>query len=288
MTTVTKGLVIDDPWIELILSGSKTWEMRSTKTSFRSWFGLIRKGSGAVWGVARLDDVGATMTPDEMVATVEKHRILEAMIRSGAIAKWNTPWKLADSRRFARPVPYRHPYGAVTWVSLDAAVTEIIAAQLAGSDAQPEILSAVSIDRSPSAPARSSVTGMMPPPPTAVTKASLHSALSGETTSAMIGETEVTQGNVDNYHFYMRPFLNRFPGDLIGGPNKGMAATSTAIVDWGGPSPVETDIDGEKKFFRKRSWVRQFFRDNDVEPGDKVRVEETAPYHYRVRLLKRD
>jgi hypothetical protein len=61
----------------------------------------------------------------------------------------------------------------------------------------------------------------------------------------------------------------------------------TAIVDWGGPSPVQTDIDGEKKFFRKRSWVRRFFADNDAEPGDRVRVEETAPYHYRVRLLKR-
>jgi hypothetical protein len=41
---VTKGLIIADPWIGYVLEGSKTWEMRSSKTSVRGPFGLIRKG----------------------------------------------------------------------------------------------------------------------------------------------------------------------------------------------------------------------------------------------------
>jgi hypothetical protein len=32
---VTRGLIIDEPWISLILSGKKTWEMRSTNATIR-------------------------------------------------------------------------------------------------------------------------------------------------------------------------------------------------------------------------------------------------------------
>lgn len=55
--SVDKALIIADPWISLILSGQKDWEMRSTSASHRGWFGLVWKGLGAVYGVARLVDV---------------------------------------------------------------------------------------------------------------------------------------------------------------------------------------------------------------------------------------
>ena len=116
---VTKGLIIADPWIGYILGGTKDWEMRSTGASHRGWFGLIRKGTGEIYGVARLIDVGAPLSPAEMIATFGHHRIPEHMIRSGEVAKWNMPWKLADVRQFDSPVPYRHKSGAVTWVELD-------------------------------------------------------------------------------------------------------------------------------------------------------------------------
>lgn len=77
---VTKGLVIADPWIGYILDGSKTWEMRSSETSVRGPFALIRKGTGAVWGVATLANVGWALTPEEMLETVNKHRIPAEMI----------------------------------------------------------------------------------------------------------------------------------------------------------------------------------------------------------------
>jgi hypothetical protein len=52
-----KALIISEPWIDYILEGTKTWEMRSSGVSHRGWFGLIKKGTGAVHGVARLVDV---------------------------------------------------------------------------------------------------------------------------------------------------------------------------------------------------------------------------------------
>ena len=133
MLKVEKGLVVREPWIDLLLSGQKTWEMRSQNTSYRGWIGLIRKGSGRVSGIARLVDVGLPLLPDEMIETFEKHRIPEAMIRSGEVAKWIIPWKLADIRVLRQPIPYRHPNGAITLFSLDAAVGAAILNQLDGN-----------------------------------------------------------------------------------------------------------------------------------------------------------
>jgi len=45
---IIKGLIIDTPHIDNILSGQKTWEMRSTQTKQRGLVALIRKGSGTV------------------------------------------------------------------------------------------------------------------------------------------------------------------------------------------------------------------------------------------------
>jgi hypothetical protein len=41
ISSVGKGLVIDKPWISLILAGQKDREMRSTTASHRGWFALI-------------------------------------------------------------------------------------------------------------------------------------------------------------------------------------------------------------------------------------------------------
>jgi ribosomal protein S17 len=57
-------------------------------------------------------------------------------------------------------------------------------------------------------------------------------------------------------------------------------------VDWGGPASVQTDLDGSKRFFRARSWIRYFFELNNAEAGDTVLVKETGPYSYSVRLRK--
>lgn len=54
MSTIRSGLIIDEPWIGKILSGTKVWETGSTRSSIREPIALIRKGSGAVVGVARM------------------------------------------------------------------------------------------------------------------------------------------------------------------------------------------------------------------------------------------
>ena len=102
-----------------------------------------------------------------------------------------------------------------------------------------------------------------------------------------IGTTEIKQSNIDNNHIYLRSFFVKFPADAIGGSNRASAAQREIAVDWGGAAVVMTDLDGEKKIFRKRGWIREFFERNRAREGDLVRVEEVASYSYRVVFQRR-
>lgn len=311
---IAKALIVADPWIEYLLNGTKDWEMRSSSASHRGWFGLIRKGSGAVHGVARLVDVGSPLNPEQMIASFEHHRIPEAMIRSGEVAKWNTPWKLADVRRLACPVPYRHKSGAVTWVELDEAAITGIAQQLpqiggsavsatqstfARNNANDEVKvdirqrgSKLYIDiewddgkAEPVSKIKPAPTPVAPIPATkpfvSATAPAPSAAPNGGRT---IGEVVLTEGNIANNHIYLRSFFDRFPVDAVGGSNKATLARRELTIDWGGGEPVRTDLDGSKKFFRARGWIGTFFKQNRAKAGDRVVVDETGPYRYRVRL----
>lgn len=257
---ISKGLIVADPWIGYLLDGSKTWEMRSSSTSVRGPLGLIRKGTGAVWGVATLDSVGAALTPAEMIGSFEKHRIPPEMIQSGAVAKWNIPWVVSNVRPLARPVSYNHPSGAVTWVNLADNVCAAIVAQIDGA---PSLR--------PFAPERS-------------VSSSEHSKATSS--GSIFLQTQLTDGNIKNSLFYLRGHLHRFPSDIVGGPNLDAKASKEATIDWGGPTPAMSDIDSEKQFFRRRGWIKQFFETAGARAGDWVYVEEVAPYHYRVSLGK--
>lgn len=314
---ITKALIIADPWIGYLLDGSKTWEMRSSGASHRGWFGLIRRGTGAIYGIARLEDVGEPLSPEQMVAAHQHHRIPEAMIRSGEVAKWNVPWKLAEIRRLVRPVAYSHKSGAVTWVELDSAAMSGIAAQVgdlgpATQAARPLAATHTAELRKPRAhhsnevridvsqrgsklyidiewdegqpdrvvPRR--VAAVQP----ALARPSSLPARPMPSSRLGLGEVVLTEGNIANNHIYLRGFFDRFPQDAVGGSNKASAARRTVTIDWGGPEPIATDLDGSKKLFRARGWIGAFFKLNRAAAGDRVIVEQTAPYHYIVYLRK--
>lgn len=104
--------------------------------------------------------------------------------------------------------------------------------------------------------------------------------------SRNLGMTEITQGNLDHSHIYLRSFFDKFPTDVIGGSNRASSAQREIAVDWGGGAVVMTDLDGQKRFFRKRGWIREFFARYGVKVGDVVIVEEVAPYSYRLKLQR--
>jgi hypothetical protein len=125
-----KGLIIDTPHIDNILSGKKTWEMRSTLAKRRGLVALIRKGSGKIIGVARLVDSLGPFSTADMLANQSRHMISAERLADPKVEKWNNAWVMQDAKLFSHPVPYNHPNGAVIWVNLDeqtqAAVREAV------------------------------------------------------------------------------------------------------------------------------------------------------------------
>ncbi|WP_240512373.1 exonuclease domain-containing protein [Pseudoruegeria sp. SK021] len=100
----------------------------------------------------------------------------------------------------------------------------------------------------------------------------------------LIGFTVLTDGHIKNNHFYLRDVLAAFPEDCIGGPNAASAAPRSVLVRWGASSQITTDIDGKKKLFRKRGWVREFFETNAAQAGNHVQIYELGPYEYEVSV----
>lgn len=281
---VSRGLVIDDPWIGHILEGRKDWEMRSQATSHRGWFGLIRKGSGQVVGLANLVDCGESLSTSEMIETQEHHRIPEAMIRNGDVSKWVIPWKLEDVRRLEQPIPYEHKSGAVTWVLFSDEVAVRLANALEGFPHIPEINAAQATRQI----ANELVTSISDRQGIVVQRNTrepkIPSGSLTETPGRVLGRTKITGGNLRNDHFYIRAFLDRFPADTIGGRNKKEAAPREITIDWGSPFPVITDIDRTKGMFRKRGWVGKFFEASAAREGDIIVVTSPAPYRVHARI----
>ncbi|MGD1524547.1 ASCH domain-containing protein [Vibrio harveyi] len=112
---VERGLIIDKPWIDLILRLIKTWEMRSKPTKIRGDIALIEKGTGMIVGLATLTDSPEEYSIEELICNQDKHQI-DYMVQP-ELQKWNCPWILENIERI-EPVPYTHKQGAVIWVKL--------------------------------------------------------------------------------------------------------------------------------------------------------------------------
>lgn len=117
-----RGLLIRKPWIDLILSGRKTWEIRGSATRVRGPIALIESGSGTVVGVCELTDCVGPLTLEEFRRALRRHRATPGWFETKLPYRRTHAWVLTGARRLARPIPYRHPTGAVLWVRLAATV----------------------------------------------------------------------------------------------------------------------------------------------------------------------
>ncbi|MER9134736.1 ASCH domain-containing protein [Mesorhizobium sp. M0830] len=114
-----KALIVREPWIDLILDGYKTWELRTQPTSIRGRIALIRKGSREIEGVVKLVDVLPQLSASGLADSIEFHSVPSSRLQEVTQAGWLTPWVLVDAHRFSAPVPFTRPSGPVTWVDLD-------------------------------------------------------------------------------------------------------------------------------------------------------------------------
>lgn len=125
-----QALIIAEPWIGHIMAGRKTWEMRSRRTTKRGPVALVRKGSGQIVAIADISDCLQPLSVSQMATSNDKHCIPQAVVKQAGY-KWFVPWVLTNVRVLEKPVPYRHPAGAVTWVDLAPDVQGALATAVA-------------------------------------------------------------------------------------------------------------------------------------------------------------
>ncbi|MFC1696874.1 ASCH domain-containing protein [Nanoarchaeota archaeon] len=110
-----KALIIKKPFIDLILDGKKTWEIRSSNVNIRGKIGLIQSGSGTIVGTCILKDSIGPLSKEEFNNNSDKHK-----------ANWDNitykktfAWVLDKAERI-EPISYNHPQGAIIWVNVES------------------------------------------------------------------------------------------------------------------------------------------------------------------------
>ncbi|MFP3728383.1 ASCH domain-containing protein [Priestia filamentosa] len=111
-----KGLIIKEPWIDMILRGEKVWEIRSSNTKIRGEIALIKSGTGKVYGTVEIVDT-INLGVEYYKETESFHRIPGG--KECLPYKKTYGWVLKNPHIFDQPIPYKHPQGAVIWVNLN-------------------------------------------------------------------------------------------------------------------------------------------------------------------------
>ena len=115
---ITRGLIIKKNWLDMIFDGGKVWEILGTDTKTRGKIALIESGSGMVVGDCEL-------TTSWPMCIDDRRRIdLHCIKNWNETVKYKVPhaWVMHYAKRYNKPIPYKHPQGAVIWVNLEGRV----------------------------------------------------------------------------------------------------------------------------------------------------------------------
>lgn len=111
-----KGLIVRSPWIDYILSGQKTWEIRGCNTKKRGEIALIKSGTSCIYGTAEIVDC-FELSLEHYQSSCLMHKIPVEHINCLPYKK-TYAWVLRNPQIFKEPVRYQHPKGAVIWVNI--------------------------------------------------------------------------------------------------------------------------------------------------------------------------
>ena len=110
-----RALVVKKKWLDLILAGRKTWEIRGSSTTKRGWIHFAEsQAGGKLMGRARL------VSCFHVQRKSFKQRFNHHCVPSLNMVPYLTPyaWVLEDAEKFEKPFEYEHKKGAVIWVDV--------------------------------------------------------------------------------------------------------------------------------------------------------------------------
>ena len=121
-----RGLIIKTPWIDYILNGSKSWELRTKNSKIRGRIFLIRSG-GDIEGEIHISESIGPLEPQELLSNLDKLQVSAERINEISNdrkegykdGKDRYAWVLDSPMKYSNPVPYEKKPGAVIWVNLE-------------------------------------------------------------------------------------------------------------------------------------------------------------------------
>ena len=126
-----QALYVRPPWADLLLTGKKAWEIRSRRTYKRGTMAIVESGTREISGTCDLAN-SIELLPTDFLLASDKHLIGKAdaqkMMYDGLHA-----WVVENPVRFARPVPFTPPRGAVIWSTLPPNVVKLVREEMARS-----------------------------------------------------------------------------------------------------------------------------------------------------------
>lgn len=114
-----KGLIIKEPYIDLILNGKKVWEIRGSNTKIRGKVALIKSGTGYIYGTVEVVDSIGPLKLKEFKHNARKLNYKKEELTSLPYGRRTYAWVLKKPEKFKKLVPYKKKPGAVIWVNLD-------------------------------------------------------------------------------------------------------------------------------------------------------------------------
>jgi hypothetical protein len=104
-------LKIDDKWVNLILSGKKTWEIRTRNTNIRERIAIGNTKTKCCVGYATLVD-SFEMTVSEILQHNDKHQANDFIRQNANGSETLFVWVLKDVKAEHEPKPYSYSGGS--------------------------------------------------------------------------------------------------------------------------------------------------------------------------------
>lgn len=111
MRIPNRGLIVRQPWADMIVNGDKPWEMRAIRTKIRGQIAIIT-GGHIIGEVELTDCLSPLRTKTEAISTLPFHKVKDHEL----LGKWKWPWVMERTVRYGDPIPVNVPRGAVIWV----------------------------------------------------------------------------------------------------------------------------------------------------------------------------
>jgi len=111
-----RALIIHGEYVDMILNGKKNGKCEASAQISGGKIGLIRSGSGEICGTVELVDCKGPLTLKAYKANARK-----AGMKASDISRSYLPayaWVLKNPKKFRKPIKYKHPSGAISWVNV--------------------------------------------------------------------------------------------------------------------------------------------------------------------------